>query len=175
MALTFGFTTGRLTTLRDMVRSLTIGFGEVVEPVPALHFGNGILLVVLLFLGDLNSIRKFSALFLSVLRKKYYLCSRNKKREEFMMETTNIPRQLLVTVDGSTNIANVTRAIKMLRGVTTIKLAKTATRKPRLYDPETGEYLNDKTMKAIEDVRSGKEPTYEMNSMEEFKAWCEAL
>ena len=26
MALTFGFTTGRLTTLRDMVRSLTVGF-----------------------------------------------------------------------------------------------------------------------------------------------------
>jgi hypothetical protein len=25
--------------------------------------------------------------------------------------------------------------------------------KPRLYDPETGEYLNDKTMKAIEDAR----------------------
>ena len=28
MALTFGFTTGRFTTLRDMVRSLTIGFGK---------------------------------------------------------------------------------------------------------------------------------------------------
>ena len=47
--------------------------------------------------------------------------------------------------------------------------------KPCLYDPETGEYLNDKTMKAIEDVRSGKEPVYEMKSMEEFKSWCEAL
>ena len=47
--------------------------------------------------------------------------------------------------------------------------------KPRLYDPETSEYLNDKTMKAIEDVRSGKEPAYEMNSMDEFKAWCEVL
>ena len=47
--------------------------------------------------------------------------------------------------------------------------------KSRLYDPETGEYLNDKTMKAIEDVRSGKVPVYEMNSMDEFKAWCEAL
>ena len=82
------------------------------------------------------------------------------------------PRQLLVTVDGSTNIANVTRAIRMLRGVTAIK---TTTRKPRLYDPETGEYLNDKTMKAIENVRSCKEPVYEMKSMEEFKAWCEAL
>ena len=47
--------------------------------------------------------------------------------------------------------------------------------KPRLYDPETGEYLNDETMKLIEDVHSGKEPVYEMKSMEEFKAWCEAL
>ena len=34
------------------------------------------------------------------------------------------------------------------------------TKKPRLYDPETGEYLNDKTMKVIEDVRSGKEPIF---------------
>ena len=50
-----------------------------------------------------------------------------------------------------------------------------AQKKSRLYDPETGEYLNDKTMKIIEDVRSGKEPVYEMKSMEEFKAWCEAL
>lgn len=53
--------------------------------------------------------------------------------------------------------------------------AKTKAPKPRLYDPETGEYLNDKTMKIIEDVRSGKEPVYEMKSMEEFKAWCESL
>ena len=30
-------------------------------------------------------------------------------------------------------------------------------------------------MQAIEDVRSGKEPVYEMKSMDEFKAWCEAL
>ena len=52
---------------------------------------------------------------------------------------------------------------------------KATTKKARLYDPETGEYLNDKTMKAIEDVRSGKEPTYEFGSIEEFKAWCEAL
>ena len=63
----------------------------------------------------------------------------------------------------------------MLRGVTAIVPAKTNTRKPRLYDPETGEYLNDKTMKIIEDVRSGKEHTYDIGSMEEFKAWCEAL
>jgi hypothetical protein len=53
--------------------------------------------------------------------------------------------------------------------------AETKVKKPRLYDPETGEYLNDKTMKIIEDVRSGKEPTYEIKSMDEFKAWCESL
>lgn len=52
---------------------------------------------------------------------------------------------------------------------------KTKAKKPRLYDPETGESLNDKTMKAIEDVRNGKEPIYEIKSMEEFKAWCESI
>ena len=91
------------------------------------------------------------------------------------MATITTPRQVLVTIDGSVNLANVTRAIRMLRGVTSIVPAKPATKKARLYDPETGEFLNDKTMKIIEDVRSGKEPTYEMGSMEEFKAWCEAL
>ena len=48
-------------------------------------------------------------------------------------------------------------------------------RKPRLYDPETGEYLNDETMQVIEDVRSGKEPVYHFDSFEDFKSWCEAL
>ena len=37
--------------------------------------------------------------------------------------------------------------------------------KPRLYDPETGECLNDKTMKAIEeahdDMKQGKLKSYE--------------
>ena len=56
-----------------------------------------------------------------------------------------------------------------------VKNAVAEPRKPRLYDPETGEYLNDETMQAIEDVRSGKEPVYEMKSMDEFKSWCEAL
>ena len=83
-----------------------------------------------------------------------------------------LPRQLLVTVDGSTNIANVTRAIRMLRGVMAIKPAPT---RPRLYDPETGEYLNDKTMKAIEDVRSGKDKGTSYESFEEFKKAMLAL
>ncbi len=40
--------------------------------------------------------------------------------------------------------------------------------KPRLYDPETGEYLNDETMQVIEDVRSGKERMYKVDSFEEY-------
>ena len=40
--------------------------------------------------------------------------------------------------------------------------------KPRLYDPETGEYLNDETMKVIEDVHSGKEPVYHAESVEDM-------
>ena len=88
------------------------------------------------------------------------------------MATMTLPRQLIVTVDGSTNIANVTRAIRMLRGVMAIKPAPT---RPRLYDPETGEYLNDKTMKAIEDVRSGKDEGTSYESFEEFKKAMLAL
>lgn len=88
------------------------------------------------------------------------------------METMTSPRQLIVTVDGSTNIANVTRAIRMLRGVTAIK---PAARKPRLYDPETGEYLNDKTMKVIEDVRNGKDKGTTYETFEDFKKAMLAL
>ena len=55
----------------------------------------------------------------------------------------------------------------------TIERKRTA--KPRLYDPETGEYLNDKTMKVIENVRSGKEEMYSFDSLDDFKDWCESL
>ena len=48
-------------------------------------------------------------------------------------------------------------------------------RKPRLYDPETGEYLNDETMQAIEDVRSGKDQGTAYESFEEFKKAMMAL
>ena len=48
-------------------------------------------------------------------------------------------------------------------------------RKPRLYDPETGEYLNDETMQAIVDVRSGKDQGTVYESFEEFKKAMMAL
>jgi hypothetical protein len=92
---------------------------------------------------------------------------------------------------------DIKKAISMLKGVTTVKKAaskreqsqarlSTAERKqarpgvkqktkPRLYDPETGEYLNDKTMQVIEDVRSGKDQGTTYESFDEFKKAMMAL
>jgi hypothetical protein len=47
----------------------------------------------------------------------------------------------------------------------TIERKRTA--KPRLYDPETGECLNDATMKVIEDARKGKD-VIEVGSMDDY-------
>ena len=77
-------------------------------------------------------------------------------------------KQLIVTVDDSVNVANVTRAIKMLRGVVDIRSAETK-KKPTLCNPETGEHLNEKTMKVIEDVRNGKEQMVSYSSLEDFE------
>ena len=59
--------------------------------------------------------------------------------------------------------------------IDSVKPAVAEPRKPRLYDPETGEYLNDETMQAIEDVRSGKDQGTVYKSFEEFKKAMEAL
>jgi hypothetical protein len=47
----------------------------------------------------------------------------------------------------------------------TIERKRTA--KPRLYDPETGDCLNDATMKVIENARKGKD-VIEVGSMDEY-------
>ncbi len=39
--------------------------------------------------------------------------------------------------------------------------------KPHLYDSETGDYLNDETMKIIEDARKGKN-IIEVGSMDDY-------
>ena len=39
--------------------------------------------------------------------------------------------------------------------------------KPRLYDPETGDYLNDATMKVIENARKGKD-VIDVGSMDDY-------
>ena len=107
--------------------------------------------------------------------------------------TTEVPAagQLLVSISDLSMMNDIKKAISMLKGVTTVKKQKAASKreqsqarlsaaereqarpkgktKPRLYDPETGEYLNDETMKVIEDVRSGKEPLMSYSSFEDFK------
>ena len=60
--------------------------------------------------------------------------------------------QLLVSISDISMMKDIKKAISMLKGVTKVQKQKT---KPRLYDPETGEYLNDKTMKVIEDAHKG--------------------
>jgi hypothetical protein len=82
--------------------------------------------------------------------------------------TTQLPAegQLLVSISDLSMLNDIKKAISMLKGVTAVKKQKT---KPRLYDPETGESLNDKTMQAIEDVRSGKDKGTTYESFEDFK------
>ena len=82
--------------------------------------------------------------------------------------TTQLPAegQLLVSISDLSMLNDIKKAISMLKGVTAVKKQKI---KPRLYDPETGESLNDKTMQAIEDVRSGKDKGTTYESFEDFK------
>ena len=81
---------------------------------------------------------------------------------------------LLVSISDLSKLNDIKKAISMLKGVTKVQKQRQKT-KPRLYDPETGEYLNDKTMQAIEDVRSGKDQGTVYESFEEFKKAMEAL
>ena len=67
-----------------------------------------------------------------------------------------------------------TMAKKMGWTIERKRLARTKS-KPRLYDPETGEYLHDETMQAIEDVRSGKDKGITYASFEEFEKAMRAL
>ena len=73
--------------------------------------------------------------------------------------------QLLVSISDISMMKDIKKAISMLKGVTKVQKQKT---KLRLYDPETGEYLNDETIKLIEDVHSGKEPVYEAESVDDM-------
>ena len=79
--------------------------------------------------------------------------------------TTAEPIQLLISISDMSMLKDIKKAISMVKGVTEVKTQKP---KQRLYDPETGKYLNDKTMKLIKDVHSGKEPVYEADSVDDM-------
>lgn len=72
---------------------------------------------------------------------------------------------LVLQVPDESLVSKVKQACKMLLGVASVKVQKEA--KSFMYDPETGCYLNDKTMKALEDAHKGiGVTTYE--SLEDF-------
>ena len=77
---------------------------------------------------------------------------------------------LVLQVPDESLVQKVKQACKMLVGVTSVKVQKPAKEKCRLYDPETGEYLNDKTMKVIEDALKGKNVTSYASADDMFKA-----
>lgn len=72
---------------------------------------------------------------------------------------------LVLQVPDESMVTKVKHACKMLMGVTSVKVQKPA--KPLLYDPETGEFLNDKTMKVIEDAHKGIGVTH-YDSLQDF-------
>jgi len=66
-----------------------------------------------------------------------------------------------------------TRKFKQLIRLMGWKIAP-AKEPARLYNPETGECLNEETMKVIEDARRGRNIAFK-GSFDEFKSWAEAL
>ena len=84
--------------------------------------------------------------------------------------------QLIITLKDQSYLPNIRRIVKSLVGVEKVTTSRdVAVKKPRLYDPETGEHLNDKTMKAIEDVRNGKDKGKSYSSFEDFEKAMRSL
>ena len=99
----------------------------------------------------------------------FIFAARNVKYDTNMeARTTMYPQegQLLVSISDMSMMKDIKKAISMVKGVTKVKAQKNKA-KPRLYDPETGEYLNDEAMKVIEDAHKGIGVTH-YNSVDEM-------
>lgn len=84
--------------------------------------------------------------------------------------------QLIITLKDQSYLPNIRRIVKSLVGVEKVTTSRdVAVKKPRLYNLETGEHLNDKTMKAIEDVRNGKDKGKSYSSFEDFEKAMRSL
>ena len=77
---------------------------------------------------------------------------------------------LVLQIPDESLVRKVKQACKMLVGVTSVKVQKPAKEKTRIYDPETGEYMNDRAVRdieqALDDAKHGRLTTY--NSVDEF-------
>ena len=77
---------------------------------------------------------------------------------------------LVLQIPDENLVNKVKQACKMLVGVASVKVQKPAKQKTRIYDPETGEYMNDRAVRdieqALDDAKHGRLTTY--NSVDEF-------
>ena len=77
---------------------------------------------------------------------------------------------LVLQIPDESLVQKVKQACKMLVGVTSVKVQRPAKEKTRIYDPETGEYMNDRAVRdieqALDDAKHGRVTTY--NSVDEF-------
>jgi hypothetical protein len=95
------------------------------------------------------------------IQKKSYLCTRKQEKNIIIMAT------IVLQVPDESLVSKVKQACKMLMGVASVKVQKPTTAKPktRIYDPETGCYLNERTVKAIEeaheDMKHGRLKSYD--------------
>ena len=60
---------------------------------------------------------------------------------------------IVLQVPDESLVSKVKQACKMLMGVASVKIQKDA--KPKMYDPETGRYMNAKAVKDIQDAVKG--------------------
>lgn len=65
----------------------------------------------------------------------------------------------MITIELKVSDENLAKKVlqvcKMIMGVTSVKVKKETLSKSKLYDPETGKYLNEKSITAIEDAMNG--------------------
>ena len=77
---------------------------------------------------------------------------------------------LVLQIPDESLVSKVKQACKMIVGVASVQLQKPAKQKTRIYDPETGEYMNDRAVRdieqALDDAKHGRLTTY--NSVDEF-------
>lgn len=73
---------------------------------------------------------------------------------EYSRKYVFIMATVVLQVPDESLVSKVKSACKMLVGVASVKVQKSSA-ESGLYDPETGKYLNKKTMKVIEDAHKG--------------------
>lgn len=93
-------------------------------------------------------------LFVCCLQNMSYLC----RKIDYMTELT-------IQINNDSIIPSLKKILMSISGVVSVKAKKTPSR-PRLYDPETGEELNEKTVKLITDLEAGREKTKDFDSVD---------